>query len=150
MSQTTLQQALTAIESLPTKKAMDIPLHDLIRPWLSITDLGIREALQVSAGQLFADLCAVHEGLASYLKVMGTTPDSDELREAACRLIGQMDVLGEGFVDGDISMQHKMTLKFEGGVWVYVSDPRMRLRQSKEKFSEALAEVRQLLASPTE
>jgi len=146
MSQTTLQQALGSIESLPTKKAPDVPLHDLIRPWLAITDLGIREALHITAEHLHRDLCAVHNGLASYLKVMGTTPDPDELQEAACRLIGQMEVLGDGFVDGDISMQSKVPLKFEGGTWVYWSDPKMRMRQTKATFREALVEVREMLA----
>lgn len=147
MSQNTFQQALSSIEDLPKKKAPEVPLHDLIRPWLAITDLGIREALQLSAEQIHQNLCAVHEGLASYLKVMGTSPDPDELQEAACRLIGQMDVLGEGFNDGDITMQHKMTIKFEGGAWVYIADSKLRLRQSKEFFQEALSEVRSMLAT---
>lgn len=150
MSQTTLQQALTSIESLPKAKAAEVPLHDLIRPWLAITDLGIREALHITAEHLHRDLCAVHEGLASYLKVMGTTPDPDELREAACRLIGQMEVLGDGFVDGDIEMRNKVPLKFEGGVWVYWSDPKLRMRQTKENFREALVEVREMLTSQAE
>jgi hypothetical protein len=147
MTQITIQQALDDIEVQIRKggRAEDIPLRQLLRPWLILTDLEWQEGMDLSAGKIWRDLQAVHQGLASYLKVMGSTPNPVELQEAACRLIGEFQIRGADVTDGDINLTSHSTISFEGGAWVYVTDARLRLRDSKPTFREALREVRQML-----
>jgi hypothetical protein len=150
MSQNTIQQAIEDIQRLAKKHSEsgeDIPLGDLLRPWLAITDLDIKDALEQSAADLWANLRAVHTGLSGYLAVMGSMPNPTELQEAACRLMASFSVAGTNIVDGDISLQQKMTIVFEGGVWVYITDPKLRMRETTTNFREALAKVREMLQS---
>lgn len=150
MSQNTIQQAIDDIQRLSEKYANDpfeIPLSDLLRPWLAITDLGIKDALGLSAKEIWAHLDSVLGGLSGYLAVMGSMPNPTELQEAACRLMGSFTIAGTNIIDGDLTLQQKMTLVFEGGVWVYITDPKLRMRETSVSFREALAKVRKMLQS---
>lgn len=136
MPQTTIQQALADIEKVHTKEAREVPLEDLLRPWLAITDLTLEEGLKLSGYQLYHALTQVHQGLSSYMKIMSDTSE-DQLQEAACRLIGNFTIY-QGSA--------KRTINFENGSWVFVSDPSLRIRGSASTFRQAVSEVRQLLS----
>jgi hypothetical protein len=147
MSQNTIQQAINDIAILSKTPAAEAPLAKLLRPWLAITDLELEDALTRNATELWDQLARVHKGLSGYLAVMGSTPDPDELQEAACRLMGSFEIMGTNIIEGDIDITQKMSIVFEGGSWIYITDPKLRLRQTSDKFRTALKAVRQMLKS---
>jgi len=151
MSQNTIQQAVEDIQLLTKTHgdghAGDISLAKLLRPWLAITDLEFEDALAMSATELWEQLSRVHTGLSGYLAVMGTTPDPEQLQEAACRLMGSFEIAGTNVIEGDIDITQKMTINFDGGVWVYVTDPKLRTIGKTDNFQTALAAVREMLKS---
>lgn len=153
MSQNTIQQAINDIQNLTQKhgavlkegQAGEVPLAKLLRPWLAITDLELEDALALSATELWEQLSKVDKGLSGYLAVMGSTPDPSQLQEAACRLMGGFTIAGSNVVEGDIEITQKMSIVFEGGAWIYVTDPKLRIRESAADFKTALKAVRQML-----
>jgi len=155
MSQNTIQQAIEDIQLLikthgavlKDGQAGEVPLAKLLRPWLAITDLEFEDALARSASDLWDQLSKVHKGLSGYLAVMGSMPDPNELQEAACRLMGSFEITGTNIIEGDMDITQKMSIAFEGGVWVYVTDPKLRLIGRTDSFQTALAAVREMLKS---
>lgn len=146
MTQITIQQALSDFGFLHDqgKRVQDVPLKELLRPWLVVTGLEWREAVDCSVGQIWRDLQVANQGVSSYLKVMGEENPVD-LREFSCRLIGRFTVMGEDIRDENVTATTRLTITFENGAWFYVSDTKLRLRDSRPTFSEALHEVRQIL-----
>lgn len=148
MPQITVQQALSEIEDISLKYGSvmpgDVPLRKLLRPWLVITDLNVEDALILTAGEIWTQLSEVRQGLLGYMMVMAKDTDSDQLQEAACRLIGEFNLGGEKVVEGKIVMvvQQKNPIRFESGVWNYCSDPAMRLMETAPTFREAVAAIR--------
>jgi hypothetical protein len=145
MTQSTLQQTIYSISlSQVPKGELETSLYSLIRPWLVITDLELKDVLRISVQRIWEDLQNVQKGLSSFLSVMGDTVTDEDLREAACRLIGRIEISGD-IADTDIGMPQNISIIFENGVWTYYTDPKLRLKTTKVKYKTALAEVRELL-----
>lgn len=149
MTQSTLQQTIYSISlSQVPKGELETSLYSLIRPWLVITDLELKDVLRISVQRIWEDLQNVQKGLSSFLSVMGDTVTEEDLREAACRLIGRIEISADvGIGDTDIGMSQSITIAFENGVWTYYTDPKLRLKTSRARYKTAVSEVRELLAA---
>jgi hypothetical protein len=121
-------------------KAMaTVPLIDMMRPWLVITNLDFKDVVHVSVEEIWSALCRVHDKLGGILDVL----EEDQMRETACRMIASVTVRdADPVVDGDILLHCGTTISWDGGSWQYVSDPKLRMRASAKTYAEALEAVR--------
>lgn len=148
MPQTTIYDLLSQMTPILQKKedAGAIPLKKLLAFWVGVTGLEWTDVVDHSATEIWAQLSTVYHGLRDYLTVMGPNGDPEQLHEAACRMIGKF-VLRGASTDEEGYFQGEIPISFDQNAWVYYSDPKLRMRNSKPTFREAVHEVRKLLAS---
>jgi len=140
MSQT-IKDAINSIKDLETKT--NAPLIDVLRPWMTITGLGFKDALHLVHQDLVEGLMRVHEKLGESLDIF----DEDQLQEAACRCLGRVTVYGDMITDGDIAIRHGQNIEWDGTMWLYISDPKMRQRGTTKSYTQALATVREIVGA---
>jgi hypothetical protein len=119
------------------------PLIDILRPWMTITGLGFKDALHLVHHDLIEGLMRVHNKLGESLDIF----DEDQLQEAACRCLGRVTVYGEMITDGDIAIRHGQNIEWDGTTWVFISDPKMRMRGTSKSYPEALATVQKIVGA---
>ncbi len=139
MPQITIKEAIQEIGSLTDDK----PIIDILRPWMAITGLTFKDALHLSHGEAIEGLKAVHNKLGEVLDVL----DEDQLQEAACRCLKDITVYGEMMSHGDVTVRHGQNLNWDGTAWIYISDPKLRQRDSSKSYAEALKIVREIVDS---
>lgn len=137
----------TAIESIPEvvgdsdRITSAISIQKLLKPWLIITGLELKDALHQTPDRLRDDLQTVYSGLRA---VLGLLPE-DQLQEAACRLLGTFEIYGEAISDGTFSIEQSCSISWDGNGWLFISDPKLRLRETAQTYQKAVAEVRKIL-----
>jgi len=141
MSQTTLKDAILEIRKL--EDDTNVPIIDILRPWMAITGLTFKDALHLTPADAINGLIAVHKKLGEVLDVL----DEDQLQEAACRCLKTVTVYGELITDGDVAVRHGQNIQWDGNTWVFITDPKMRQRGSSKSYSEALKIVREFIGS---
>ena len=119
--------------------ATTTPLIDLMRPWLVITGLDFKDVVHLSSGEMWSALERVHAKVGGILDVL----DDDQLRETACRMIGSVTLHEEDpVVEDGVVLHGGTTISWDGSAWQYVSDPKLRMRDSTKTYAEALSAVR--------
>lgn len=146
-----IKQAIREIHGLIERRTGDgvdvkgmagTSLIDMMRPWLVITGLDFKDVVHLTVEDLWTALGRIHDKLGGIIDVL----DGDQLREAACRVIGSVTVHSDEPVAEDGVVIHSgLTVSWDGGAWQYVTDPKMRLRESAGTYAEALAAVRRML-----
>jgi hypothetical protein len=134
MTQNSIKEAVGSLVSLRE----DLPLIDLMRPWLVITGLEFTDAVHLTCSELVAGLEKVRDRLGDSIDLL----DEDQLQEAACRCIKKVTVYGDPMIDGDFAVRSGRTIEWDGSRWIYVSDPKLRLTESSQHYAAALEAVR--------
>jgi hypothetical protein len=137
----TIKEAIASIKDLEEKT--NAPLIDVLRPWMTITGLGFKDALHLVHQDLIKGLMRVHDKLGESLDIF----DEDQLQEAACRCLGRVTVYGEMITDGDIAIRHGQNIEWDGATWVYIADAKMRQRGTSKSYPVALAAVREIVGA---
>jgi len=122
---------------------VNVPLIDLMRPWMVITGLDFKDAVHLTADGLVQALLRVHGKLGDSLDLL----DEDQLQEAACRCIKKVTVYGDLVDGGDGARSHGQDLSWDGSTWNFVVDPKLRMRETSKRYLEALAAVKERLGS---
>lgn len=141
MSQTTLKQAIIEISKL--QEDSNVPIIDILRPWMAITGLTFKDALHLTHYDAIQGLMRVYAKLGEVLDVL----DEDQIQEAACRCLKTVTVYGEMITDGTVAVRHGQNISWDGNNWLYTSDPKMRQRGQTKSYPEALAAVRELMGT---
>lgn len=139
MTQHSIKDAIASTRDL--RERGRLPLLDVLRPWMAITGLGFKDALHLTHDDLVEGLVRVHARLGDSLDIF----DEDQLQEAACRCLGSVTVYAEMITDGELAVRHGQNIEWDGGKWVYISDPKMRMRETASSYREALRAVREQL-----
>lgn len=139
---TELKQAIAGLGQMLEGTAATTPLIKLLRPWLVITGLEFKDAVHLTSDTLWTAYGAISSKLGEVLDVL----DDDQLREAACRCLGNVTVYGDLIEEGDVALHHGITISWSGTQWAYVTDPKLRLRETSSSFVNALAAVNQMLS----
>ena len=126
---------------LDEKKPEDVPLVDLLRVWMVITDLEIMDAMHLSVSELGEHLISIHEKLSGILDVV----DEDQLQEAACRQIGKINIYGDFIQEGEVAERMKLTVSWDGGKWLYITDPKLRMTESCGNYKSAKNAIFEML-----
>lgn len=132
----TVQQAISSIKHL--QENTNVPLIDLLRPWMVITGLDFKDAIHLTHMQLTNGLCRIYNRLGDSLDIF----DGDQLQEAACRCLQTVTVYGEPLQEEDTAVAVGQTIQWDGSRWIFISDPKMRLRESAPSYKEALEQVK--------
>lgn len=138
MTQLSIKEAIQGIADL--KEDTNIPMINIMRPWMIITDLSFKDAIHLTHRDMIAGLVRVHNKLGEVLDVL----DEDQLRESACRCLKEVVVYGDEITDGEIAVRHSQRLSWDGSNWNYTADPKLRQRATSKSYIEALATVREL------
>jgi hypothetical protein len=117
------------------------PLIKLLRPWLVITGLDFKDAVHLTSDALWSAYQSINTKLGEVIDVL----DDDQLREAACRCLGSVTVYGEMIQEGDVAVHHGITISWTGNRWAYVTDSKLRLRETSSSFVEGLAAINEAL-----
>lgn len=141
MPQITLKQAIQEIGDL--REDTNVPIIDVLRPWMAITGLTFKDALHLTHHDTIKGLMRVHSKLAEVLDVL----DEDQLQEMACRCLKTITVYGEMITDGTVAVRHGQNIAWDGATWHYTTDPKMRQRGSTKVYAEALAAVRDAMGA---
>ena len=141
MPQITLKEAIAEIGNL--RESPNVPIIDVLRPWMAITGLTFKDALHLTHNDAIEGLLRVHTKLAEVLDVL----DEDQIQEAACRCLKTVTVYGEMITDGTVAVRHGQNIAWDGSTWHYTADPKMRQRGSTKSYSEALAAVREAMGT---
>jgi len=141
MPQITIKEAILEIKHL--MEDVEVPIIDVLRPWMTITGLNFKDALHLTHQSALEGLRAVYQKLGEVLDVL----DEDQLQEAACRCLKNITVYGEMIEDGDVAVRHGQTLSWDGSSWNYVTDPKLRQRGSSKSYREALKDIREMLGA---
>jgi hypothetical protein len=134
-----IKDAIASIRDL--REDANIPLIDLMRPWMTITGLGFQDAVHLTHQDLVAGLVRVHARLGDSLDIF----DEDQLQEAACRCLKRVTVYGEMITDGELAVRHGQNIEWDGSTWVFISDPKLRMRETTMSYREALKAVQDRL-----
>lgn len=122
-------------------------LMDVLRPWLIITGLDVQDLLHKPWTELVAPLLRIHKKLPSVLSIL----DEDQAQEAACREIKSVDVFSDlnddFFEEVDLAGRTKITVAWDDLLekWVWIGDPKLRIRETSRRFIEARDSVREML-----
>jgi hypothetical protein len=119
----------------------NIPLINLMRPWMAITGLSFKDALHLTHLDLVEGLVRVHARLGDSLDIF----DEDQLQEAACRCLKKITVYGEMITDGEFAVHRGQDIEWGGSSWVFISDPKLRMRETSMSYREALKAVQERL-----
>lgn len=141
---TSMKQAIRSIEPLLEKRSLATFL-EVFRPWLTLTDLGILDVLHLPHGILRDKLELVHSELSKILDVL----TEEQAQEAAARLLAPITVYAS-VTDLFDARPSGSSLVWDGANWLFVCDPRTRLRDTRATYREALAEVRRHLGHGSE
>ena len=136
MPQITLKQAIVEIGNL--RENTNVPIIDILRPWMAITGLTFKDALHLTHRDALDGLMRVYGKLGDVIDVL----DEDQIQEAACRCLKTVTVYGEMITDGTVAVRHGQNIAWDGTTWHYTADPKMRQRGSTKVYAEALAAVR--------
>ena len=120
---------------------INLPLIDLLRPWMVITGLEFKDGVHLTADSLVEKLLRVHAKLGDSLDLL----DDDQLQEAACRCFKKITVYGELIEEGDIVLKHGQDIEWDGSTWIFISDPKLRMRETSKLYLNALEAVKQRL-----
>jgi len=120
---------------------VNVPLIDLLRPWMVITNLDFKDGVHLTADDLVQKLLRVHAKLGDSLDLL----DEDQLQEAACRCLKKITVYGELIEDGEIILKHGQDIEWDGSTWIFICDPKLRLRETSKLYLNALEAVKQRL-----
>lgn len=135
----------TTIKSLKALKlgpdVQQEPLINLIRPWMIITDLELIDAIHLDVESLQNQLSDIRDSLKDVIDIV----DEDQLQEAACRKLKTVHIYGDMIQDEDIAERAKLTINWDGGKWVYITDPKLRMTESSNSYLEAKEAVCQML-----
>lgn len=135
----TLKETIAGLKHL--HENINVPLIELLRPWMIITGLEFKDGVHLTADDLVQKLLRVYAKLGDSLDLL----DEDQLREAACRCLKKVTVYGELVEDGGIVLKHGQDIEWEGSTWVFISDPKLRLRETSKFYEHALEAVKQRL-----
>lgn len=127
-----------AIASIPSLKEDTSPMIDFMRAWMIITGLDFKDVVHLSHKELVQGLGRVSSKLSDSVDIF----DDDQLQEAACRCLGKITVYGDPVGEGDIVLSHGQDVSWDGSTWNYVSDPKMRLRETSKHYLNAIAAVK--------
>lgn len=116
-----------------------LPLIQLLQPWMVITGLEFKDAVHLTHFSLLQKLVHVHSKLGDSLDIL----DEDQLREAACRCFKRITVYGDFIGDGDIVLRHGQDIDWDGSTWNFISDPKLRMRETSKLYVDALAAVKE-------
>jgi len=141
MSQITLKEAIVEIGNLTENT--NLPIIDILRPWMAITGLTFKDALHLTHNDAVEGLLRVHTKLAEVLDVL----DEDQIQEAACRCLKTVTIYGEMITDGTVAVRHGQNIVWDGSDWHFTADPKMRQRGSSKSYREALTAVRELMGT---
>jgi hypothetical protein len=141
MPQISIKDAIAGLRHLPEN--VNVPIIDLMRPWMTLTGLEFKDAVHMTADDLVKKLLAVHAKLGDSLDLL----DEDQLQEAACRCLKKITVYGDLVGEGDIVLSHGQDVSWDGSTWNFVVDPKLRMRQTSKHYLEAITAVKELLAT---
>ena len=132
----------TAIASLKdlTPEA-NLPIIDVLRPWMVITGLDFKDAIHCSYQDLVSALCLIYEKLGDSTDIF----DEESLQEAACRCLNKITVYGEPMKEGFVQVTPSIDLVWDGNSWIFITDPKMRSQGIATRYKEALQEVQNSL-----
>lgn len=139
MPQNTIKGAIQEIAGL--MEDTNVPIIDVLRPWMAITGLSFKDALHLTHHDALKGLAAVYGKLGEVLDVL----DEDQLQEAACRCLKTITVYGEMITDGTVAVRHGQNIEWDGNNWAFITDPKMRQRGTSKSYSEALKIVREIV-----
>jgi len=139
MPQITMKDAIREIKTL--SEDTNVPIIDVLRPWMVITGLTFKDALHLTHHDAIEGLMRVYAKLAEVLDVL----DDDQVQEAACRCLKRITVYGEMITDGTVAVRHGQNVEWDGASWLYTADPKLRQRGSTKSYREALAAVREIV-----
>jgi hypothetical protein len=125
----------------PLHENINVPLIELLRPWMIIAGLEFKDGVHLTADDLVQKLLRVYAKLGDSLDLL----DEDQLREAACRCLKKITVYGDFIEDGDIVFKHGQDIEWDGSTWVFISDPKLRLRETSKLYEHALDAIKQRL-----
>jgi len=141
MSQITLKDAIVEIGNL--REDTNVPIIDVLRPWMAITGLTFKDALHLTHYDAIQGLMRVYTKLGEVLDVL----DEDQIQEAACRCLKTVTVYGEMITDGTVAVRHGQNIAWDGSTWHYTADPKMRQRGTTKSYTDALAAVREAMGA---
>jgi len=141
MSQITLKEAIQEVSKI--KEGANLPIIDILRPWMAITGLTFKDALHLTHKDAVEGLMRVHTKLSEVLDVL----DEDQIQEAACRCLKTVTVYGEMITDGTVAVRHGQNIAWDGTTWHYTADPKMRQRGTTKSYAEALGAVREMMGT---
>lgn len=136
MTNMTTREAIAGLRHL--HENVNVPIIELLRPWMIITGLDFKDAIHLTADDLVKQLLRVHAKLGDSLDLL----DEDQLQEAACRCLKKITVYADPVDDGEVAVRHGQDVDWDGTSWVYITDPKLRMRESSKHYSEAIAAVR--------
>lgn len=138
MTDTPLKDTIAGLRWL--SENINVPLIQLLRPWMVITGLEFQDGVHLTADQLVNSLLRVYGKLGDSLDLL----DEDQLQEAACRCLKKITVYGE-MIDSSVAAQQKQDVEWDGSTWVFIADPKMRLRETSKSYVQALGAVKERL-----
>lgn len=131
----TLKDTINEIATL--RDNPDATIMDALRPWMVITGLSFKDALHLSYPQVTEGLFAVYNKLEDVIDVL----DDDQIQEAACRSLKKITVVGDTITDGDVAVRSGKDISWDGTTWAWISDPKLRQRNTSKSYREALSAV---------
>jgi len=135
MSQVTIKQAISHIGDLKE----DSPLLDVLRPWMIITGLELKDAIHVNFIQMLQGLKHIYAKLGPVVDVM----EEDQLQEASCRYLGTITVYGDFIEEGGLALQQSQRITWQNGKWHFTADPSLRQRGESSVYLDALKQVKE-------
>jgi hypothetical protein len=139
MTQHNLKDTIAGLRHL--HENINVPLIELLRPWMIITGLDFKDGVHLTADELVQKLLRVYVKLGDSLDLL----DEDQLREAACRCFKKVTVYGELVEDAGIVLKHGQDIEWDGNTWIFISDPKLRMRETTKVYAHALEAVKQRL-----
>ena len=136
---TDIKEAILSIANLGEGSSIRV----IMRPWMIITGLSCRDAVNMAMPQMLKGLKQAHEKLADSVDIF----DEDQLQEAACRCLGEVTMYGDTLDEEDeyFAQEASFKMQWQGGSWHFCVDPRSRQRESSKSYHEALAAGREYL-----
>jgi hypothetical protein len=129
-----IKTAITSLKNLKLGAPFgEEPLISLIRPWMIITDLELLDAIHLNLNDLREQLSSIRDSLTDVIDIV----DEDQLQEAACRKIKSINVYADMIPDRDVAERAKLTINWDGGKWLYITDPKLRMTESSTSYKEA-------------
>lgn len=138
---TTMKDTIRSLRKLKLGSPDEEPVIHLIGPWMTVTDLELMDVIHLPLCQIVSDLVTIREALSDVVDVM----DDDQVQEAACRKIGKLNVYGDMIQDAGVAERAKITINWDGGRWLYITDPKLRMTESSVSYKTAKEAVFQML-----